>query len=248
MSLPCLRWAVLFTAALLAASLGIASERAAASVHAEGTETFAGAFRGSIRNGPLADLSLTGLLSMSADTRTHRLSGVLVDQSGSNHLAVLARVSGRVTKRGATLRFRTTRGGHVIRGTSTKPVSAGQILKGGLRLRGGHGDWIAVPLVLENASLTPQRPTLTPWPIQCLLDAPCIVLPDPPGGPVGGSGPGGTPPDGLPDGGVTGGNGDTYCANLREQLGAQADTEYGRQLLELLACPASEDSFFPPRP
>jgi hypothetical protein len=78
---------------------------------------------------------------------------------------------------------------------------------------------------------------LSPAPSHCLYDDPSscgLQLPDggvdhPPHG--GGHTPGGTPGDGI-----SGGNHDTYCAELRAAMGDSANTPFGMQLLASAGC------------
>ncbi len=99
-------------------------------------------FKGSIRTGPLADLSLSGALSLAVDPSTHAIDGVLVDGDGAGHTYLLAHVGGTATSSGAKLVFH-TQSGHVIRGTSAKPLASGQIMHGSLTAGSAQGDWIA---------------------------------------------------------------------------------------------------------
>src|SRR3954463_6335621 len=211
-----LRLAVLVALAGLAAAVGFST---AAQASPSENVTVVGGFRGSIRKGPLADLSLTGLLAVTANPATHRITGVLVDESGPQHMTILARVGGTLHGHGATLVFRTA-SGRVIRGTSTELPAADKVLRGSLRTKGGRGDWILAPV----STLT--TGTLMPAPTTCLLDDPfsCgLTLPDgtvphPTGG---GRHPGGGANDG--------GNHDTYCAEQRAALGDSANTAFGMQ-------------------
>jgi hypothetical protein len=217
-----LRLAVLVALAALAAAVGFSTAAQAAQ-----KVTVVGGFRGSIRKGPLADLSLTGILAATANPSTHKISGVLVDESGPQHLTILARVGGTLHAHGATLVFR-TQSGRVIRGTSTALPAAGKVLRGSLRTKGGTGDWLLSTVATG---------TLVPAPTTCLLDDPfsCgLTLPDgtlphPTGG-------GRHPGDGADDGGISGGNHDTYCMEQRAALGDSANTAFGMQLLASIGC------------
>jgi hypothetical protein len=219
-----LRFAVLAALAALAAAVGFST-----AAQASDQVTVVGGFRGSIRKGPLADLSLTGILAVTANPATHKISGVLVDESGPRHMTVLARVGGALHAHGATLVFRTA-GGRVIRGTSTELPAADKVLRGSLRTKGGHGDWILAPVgALTNGTVIP-APTacLLDDPFSCGLTLPDGSLPHPTGG--------GKHPGGSDDGGVTGGNHDSYCAEQRKALGEAANTTFGMQLLSSIGC------------
>src|SRR4051794_10548869 len=216
-----LRFAVLAALAALAAAVGFST-----AAQASDQVTVVGGFRGSIRKGPLADLSLTGVLALTANPATHKISGVLVDEGGPRHMTVLARVGGTLHGHGATLVFRTS-GGRVIRGTSTELPAADKVLRGSLRTKGGRGDWILAPV---GAAVVVPAPTacLLGDPFSCGLTLPDGTLPHPTGG--------GGHPGGSGDGGVTGGNQDSYCAEQRKALGESANTAFGMQLLSSIGC------------